>query len=224
MSRDGKAIGAITVAGEHTAAFTERHVNLLKAFADQAVIALENVRLFDEVNARTDDLRELLRQQTATADVLKVISRSAFDLQAVLRTLADSARELCNAPQNMVLLRDGDVLRMAMQVGCPPEFENYIRDNPIRIDLHSGAGRAAFTGQVAHFTDVLNDPEYRLTQGQRTRPLSRCIVSAVMAEKEVIGIFSLGRTVPEAFTDRQIALVRTFADQAVIAIENVRLV
>jgi GAF domain-containing protein len=223
LLREGHPIGVISLGNKTVRPFSDKQIELVQTFADQAVIALENARLFNEVQARTRELSESLQQQTATAEVLKVISRSTFDLNTVLRTLAESARELCNAPQNMVLLRDGDVLRMAMQVGCPPEFEKYVQNNPMKVDPHSGAGRAAFTGQVAHFADVLDDPEYRLSEGQKLGRYRAVLSVPLLREQEVIGIFSLGRTVPEPFTERQIELVRTFADQAVIAIENVRL-
>ena len=120
-------------------------------------------------------------------------------------------------------MRDGEVYRTAMQVGYPPAFEQYIVENPIRPSLHSGAGRAALTREVAHFPDVLLDPDYRLTDGQRLGGYRTMLSVPLLREGEVVGVFSLGRTEPEAFTPRQIELVQSFADQAVIAIENVRL-
>ena len=223
LLREGKVEGVFALARPEPGGFHSRQVELVRGFADQALIAIENVRLFQEVQARTQDLRESLQQQTATAEVLKVISRSTFDLKAVLTTLVQSARELCDAPQGMVLMRDGDVYRTAMQLGYPPEFERYILDNPLPPNPHSGAGRAAFTGQVAHFPDVLADPEYRLNEGQRLGGYRTLLSIPLLREGEVVGIFSLGRTEPDPFTSRQIELVQTFADQAVIAIENVRL-
>jgi GAF domain-containing protein len=139
--RDGNAVGAITVAGEHTAAFTERHVNLLKAFADQAVIAIDNVRLFDEVNARTDDLRESLQQQTATADVLKVISRSTFDLQTVLDTLTESAARLCGADMGAIARQGADGYYHSTNYNFPIDWVK-VADPP-----HSaGAREPSWTG------------------------------------------------------------------------------
>jgi signal transduction histidine kinase len=223
LLREGESIGTIVLRRTEVNPFSDKQIALLQTFADQAVIAIGNVRLFDEVQARTRDLTESLQQQTATADVLKVISRSTFDLNAVLKTLAESARELCDAPQSMVLFRDGDILRMAMQVGYPPEFEQYIRDNEVKVGPNTGAGRAAFTGQVAHFPDVLADPTYRFSEGQRFGGYRAMLSVPLLREQEVIGVFSLGRTEPGAFTERQIELVSTFADQAVIAIENTRL-
>ncbi len=223
LLREGSPIGALFLTRGVVDLFTAQQIDLVTTFADQAVIAIENVRLFDEVQAKTADLSEALQQQTATADVLKVISRSTFDLQAVLTTLVQSARQLCNAPQGMILLRDGEVYRMSMQIGYPPEFERYVLDNPIQPNPHSGAGRAAFTRQVAHFPDVLADPEYRLTEGLRLGGYRALLSIPLLREGEVVGVFSLGRAEPGPFTARQIELVQTFADQAVIAIENVRL-
>jgi GAF domain-containing protein len=203
--------------------FTESQIALVTTFADQAVIAIDNVRLFDEVQARTRDLQESLQQQTATADVLKVISRSAFDLDAVLATLVESARTLCDAPQGVIFLRHGDAYRISKQLGYPPEFEQYLRDNPVWADRGSGAGRAALTSQVAHIPDVLADPEYRLAD-LRQHGRYRAVLSVpLLRDGEVIGVFSLSRIEAVPFTERQIELVHTFADQAVIAIENTRL-
>jgi two-component system, NtrC family, sensor kinase len=219
----GTQIGLISVTRKEPGSFAAHHVQLVRTFADQAVIAIENVRLFDEVQARTRDLSESLQQQTATADVLKVISRSTFDLKAVLTTLVQSARELCSAQRGVVLLRDKDVYRPAMQLGYPPEFEQYIVDHPVELNRHSGAGRAALTRKVAHFPDVLADPEYHLDEGQRLGGYRALLSVPLLREGEVVGVFSLGRIEPAPFSERQIELVQTFADQAVIAIENVRL-
>ena len=223
LMRAGEPIGAFALARSMPQPFTERQVELVTTFADQAVIAIENVRLFDEVQAKTRDLSEALQQQTATAEVLKVISRSTFDLNAVLTILVQSARDLCNAPQCMLFLRENGLYCCAMQVGWPPEVEQYFRDNPIPPGPYSGVGRVAITGQVAHFPDVLADPDYRLP-GHQSRALYRTLLSVpLLRAEEVIGVFSLCRPKPDPFTEREIELVKTFADQAVIAIENVRL-
>ena len=195
----------------------------MRSFADQAVIAIENVRLFDEVQAKTRDLEESLEQQTATADVLKVISRSAFNLDAVLETLVNSMRQLCNAPQGMILLRDGDRLRMALQRGYPLEFESYVVANPPPIAQNTGAGRAAQTRRIVHLPDVLAHSDYRFSEGQRLGQYRAMLSVPMLRDGGWVGVFSLGRPTPGPFTHRQIELVQTFADQAVIAIENVRL-
>jgi two-component system, NtrC family, sensor kinase len=223
LLRDGKPIGMIGPTRAEPGPFADHDVQLLQTFADQAVIAIENARLFNEVQAKTRDLTESLQQQTATAEVLKVISRSAFNLQAVLTTLVRSALDLCNAPIGTFFLREGDVLRVATQVGCPPELVQYFHDNPILLNQGSGAGRAFSTGRVVHFPDVLADPDYRLSKAQRLGGFRSLLAVPLLREQEAIGVFSLSRTRPEPFSPRQIDLVTTFADQAVIAIENVRL-
>jgi two-component system NtrC family sensor kinase len=223
LMNNGAPIGMISVTRKEPGSFADHHVQLVRTFADQAVIAIENVRLFDEVKAKTADLSESLQQQIATADVLKVISRSAFDLQAVLTTLVRSALDLCNAPIGTFFLREGDVLRLATQVGCTAELVQYFHDNPIPLNQSSGAGRAFSTGRVVHFPDVLADPDYRLSEVQRLGDYRSLLAVPLLREQETIGVFSLSRTRPEPFSQRQIDLVTTFADQAVIAIENVRL-
>ena len=220
---EGEAIGVIGVTRVEPGRFADHHVDMLKTFADQAVIAISNVKLFRQVQERTRDLQESLQQQTATAEVLKVISRSAFDLRAVLTTLVRSALELCNAPIGTFFLREGDALRLASQVGCTPELVQYFHDNPIPLNQSSGAGRAFSTGRVVHFPDVLADPDYRLSEVQRLGDYRSLLAVPLLREQETIGVFSLSRTRPEPFSQRQIDLVQTFADQAVIAIENTRL-
>jgi two-component system NtrC family sensor kinase len=216
LMREGESIGVIGLARTRVDPFTQREIELVTTFADQGVIAIENARLLNE-------LRESLQQQTATADVLKVISRSAFDLNAVWRTLVESACTLCDAPQGLIELLDGDVYRLVMQKGYGEAFERYLVENPLRAGSASGTGRAAGTGVVSHIPDVLQDPDYRLTEGQRLGGYRANLAVPLLREQKVIGVFVLARPTPGPFTPRQIALVQTFADQAVIAIENVRL-
>ena len=216
LLRDGEPIGVLGLLRTSVKPFTEKQIELVTTFADQAVIAIENTRLLNE-------LRESLQQQTATADVLKVISRSAFDLNAVWRTLVESACTLCDAPQGLIELLDGNVYKLVMQKGYGEAFERYLIENPLRAGSSSGTGRAAGTGVVSHIPDVLEDPDYRLTEGQRLGGYRANLAVPLLREQKVIGVFVLARPTPGPFTPRQIALVQTFADQAVIAIENVRL-
>ena len=223
LSRDGRVEGAISLVHPEPDAFTQRHIDLVQTFADQAVIAIENVRLFDEVQARTRDIEEALAQQTATADVLKVISRSAFDLQPVLDTLVESAARLCDTEMAFILRRDGEVFRAGAAVGHSPEYMEYLQSHPISINRGSVTGRVALDGRVVQILDVRADPEYTLAQttsltGQRT-----ALGVPLIRDGEVLGVIVLGRRRVEAFTARQIELVETFADQAVIAISNVGL-
>ncbi len=225
MTRDSVVVGVMVIARSQTGPFPQRQIELLRSFADQAVIAIENARLFDEVQAKTRDLGEALQQQTATADVLKVISRSAFDLDSVLATLVTSAAKLCEAEKGVIFLREDNSYHLVSNHGFSPEFEAFAKANPFPADSGSTTTRAAASGAVVQVVDVLEDQtrsvlvrEYQRLGGYRTNlgvPLRR--------EGETVGVFMLARQVVRAFTPRQIELVETFADQAVIAIENVRL-
>ena len=155
LMSNGTPIGMISVTREERGSFTAHYVQLLQTFADQAVIAIENVRLFDEVQARTEDLRESLQQQTATADVLKVISRSAFDLQTVFDTLISSAIELSGAVSGTICVRDGDVFPYRATVGTSPEFAQFLAEHPAIPGRHSTAGRVILSGEVVCIPDVL---------------------------------------------------------------------
>jgi two-component system NtrC family sensor kinase len=219
-----KVIGSIVVAHHEPRVFDEKRVALIKSFADQAVIAIENARLFSELRQRTDDLSESLQQQTATADVLKVISRSAFDLKIVLRTLVESAARLCEAQQAIVTQRGNDGLyRLAASFGYPEKFEEYMKQNPLAPGRATTTGRVALEGKVIHIPDVLADPEYVFPEGQQLGGFRSNLGVPLLRDGVPIGAFVLSRPVVKPFTDKQIELAETFADQAVIAIENVRL-
>jgi GAF domain-containing protein len=222
LLRDGEPIGAFIMTREVVRPFNQRQIDLLQTFADQAVIAIENARLFDEVQAKTRDLEEALQQQTATANVLKVISRSTFDLDSVFRTLVENAVRLCGARTGMIFRRDGELMRLAAADGAIQAFVDYVRANPILRNGQSVTGRAALEARTVHVLDVENDPEY--AYGGRSLERYRSIVAVpLMRDGTPVGVFTLWRHHVEAFTPRQIAFVETFADQAVVAIENVRL-
>ncbi|HEX9588081.1 MAG TPA: GAF domain-containing protein, partial [Bradyrhizobium sp.] len=223
MLKENELIGTITIFRQEVRPFTEKQIALVENFTKQAVIAIENTRLLKELRQRTDDLSESLQQQTATADVLKVISRSAFDLKSVLTTLAESAKSLCGAAFGVIFLRDGDVLRDQAESGCPPALMNFLRDHPIRKSRATFTGRVFMDGKVAHLPDVLLDPEYNFGAAPELGGYRAALAVPLMRDGGVEGVLSLARPDPGPFTSRQIDLVQTFADQAVIAIENARL-
>jgi GAF domain-containing protein len=192
-------------------------------FADQAVIAIENVRLFDEVQARTRDLSESLQQQTATADVLKVISRSTFDLKSVLQTLVESAARLCEADQATITRQIGGKFFRAEAYGFSAKFMNFVKDVPVEPEPGTVLGRALLKGAIIHIPDVLADPDYTWAEAQRLGGFRTMLGVPMLREGVPIGVLALTRSEVRPFTDKQIELVTTFADQAAIAIENVRL-
>ena len=234
MVWEDRGIGAVGVARSR-GAFTEKEIALLQTFADQAVIAIENARMFEEVQAKTRDLTDALQQQTATANVLKVISRSAFDLQAVLTTLAESARDLCGASFVTLSLREGDTMRLRAESGCTPEIVQFMGAHPIRAGRETFTGRVMLSGEAVHLPDVFADPEYDFGEGPRIGNYRALLAVPLLREgrveglrgplgvRQVLGVFALARPDPVPFTERQIEMVRAFADQAVIAIENARL-
>jgi len=223
LLRDGAPIGLIAVTRVEPGPFVEHHVQLLQTFADQAVIAIENVRLFDEVQARTEDLRESLQQQTATADVLKVISRSTFDLKTVLDTLIASAAQLCDADAGHIYLREAETYKLAACSGFSIEYEEFMRRHAIVPGRGSLIGRTAEEGSIVSIPDAPNDPEYTFREAQRLGGFRTMLGIPMLRDGAPIGVLALTRSEVRTFTDKQIELVTTFADQAVIAIENVRL-
>ena len=206
--------------------FTDKQIELVTSFAAQAVIAIENVRLFNELRQRTADLSESLQQQTATADVLKVISRSTFDLQAVLDTLVESAARLCRADRAAIRLARDGLYHHVASYGFTPGQREYMIEHPVPAKPDRGyiAGRVISEGKVVQIEDTKADPEFRLTNVQSGFANVRTMLGVpLLREGNPIGMLVLTRSMVNPFTDKQIELVTTFADQAVIAIENVRL-
>jgi two-component system, NtrC family, sensor kinase len=223
LLREGSVLGTINLNRKRVEPFTERQIELVRTFADQAVIAIENARLLGELQARTRDLEESLEYQTATSDVLNVISRSTADVQPVLDTIAETAARLCANDTATILIRQGGVYRWVANCGVEPEYWAILSQRTMIPNRDTIAGRAALEGRVVHVEDIRADPDYafpeNVASGRRT-----ILGVPLLRESQPIGVISLARNRVEPFSDRQIDLVRTFADQAVIAIENARLI
>ncbi len=230
LMRDGRPLGAITVAHRVVRPFTDQQIALLQTFADQAVIAIENVRLFKELQEKNRALTqahgqvtEALEQQTATSEVLKAISRSAFDLESVLRTLVENAVRLGGAEAGLIYRLEGGVFRPAADYATSPAIKAAVAQIPIPSGRGSVTGRAALERRTVHVADVLADPEYEASERQKKVGNRTTLAVPMQRAGALLGIFALWKTFVEPFTHRQVELVTTFADQAVIAIENVRL-
>jgi two-component system, NtrC family, sensor kinase len=223
LIREGEAIGVVIVRRTEVRPFADRQIDLLKTFATQAVIALENTRLFKAEQARARELAEALQQQTATADVLKVISRSTFDLQTVLDTLVRSAAELCEADMAQIMRPKGDTYQHVAGYGYASNYLEHQKTITIAPGRGSAAGRVLLERRAVQIPDVLADPEYTLTETQRIGGYRTHLGVPLLRERSPIGVILLSRKTVQPFTDKQIELVETFADQAVIAIENARL-
>ncbi|HEX4893312.1 MAG TPA: GAF domain-containing protein, partial [Hyphomicrobiaceae bacterium] len=222
LLREGEPIGVFILGRSEVRPFTERQVSLVETFADQAVIAIENARLFEAEQARTKELAESLRQQTATADVLKAISRSVFDLQPVLDTLVRSAAKLCSADHALIRQRTGENYYVTATEGFSPEQVAHYKSYSPRPVQGSIFGRAVLNKRTEHVPDILADPQFERS-ASRLIGLRAVAVVPLLRDGDVIGVFSLMRVAPRPFTATEIALIETFADQAVIAIENARL-
>src|SRR6516165_8388649 len=216
LMRKGEAVGVRTLRRSEVKPFSNRQITLLRTFADQAVIVIENTRLLNEV-------RESLQQKTATADVLKLISRAAFNLQTVLNALAEAAVHLCGADKGLIRRRDGDRYVAVSTYAFSKEFRQWVAENVLESGGDSIVGRAASTRQTVHIPDVLAEPGWESGDWQRLADFRSAIAVPLLSGADVLGVLVVQRTQPVAFTARQIELLETFADQAVIAIENARL-
>ena len=224
LVKDGLTFGRIVAARSTILPFTDRQIALLQSFADQAVIAIENVRLFDEVQAKTGELGEALQQQTATAEVLKAISRSAFDLETVLTTLTVSAKSLCGAASGVIYRREGNLYRYAAShMDVDPAYRAHEQQVAIQADRGTLIGRVALEKGAVQIADAWTDPEYEEKDEARLGNVRAMLGVPLMLSGEPIGAFALARREPMPFSQREVELVTTFADQAVIAIENARL-
>jgi two-component system NtrC family sensor kinase len=222
LSKDGVVFGRIVAARQEVRPLEDKQIALLQGFAAQAVIAIENARLLQELRARTDDLAESLQQQTATADVLKVIGRSAFDLNQVFETVIESSVRLCGADRANIFRFDGEVLRVVAMYNAPQVLRDWLEQNPIRPGRYSVAARAALERRTIQVEDVREDPEH--TYGVKEVEPCRTVLAVPMLKgDDLLGVILVYHNVVKPFTDKQILVVSTFAEQAAIAIENVQL-
>src|SRR5262249_11011419 len=223
LLREGSPIGVVVLTRHKVRPFTDKQIELATTFADQAVIAIENVRLFDEVKARTREVQESLEYQTAISEVLDVISRSPSDVQPVLDTIAETAQRLCQSEQAYVMKLDRGHYYPAAGKDVQTERIEYLRQHPISPGRGSVCGRVAIDRRTIHIIDALADPEYTLSMAGDRSGYRNILGVPLLREDVVIGVIVLTRAVVQPFTNKQIELVTTFANQALIAIENVRL-
>ena len=223
LRHEGRIAGVLTMAHGEVGAFDAEAVELAHSFAEQAVIAMQNARLIAEQRARTAELQEALGYQTATSEVLQLISRATFDLRPVLQTLAETMARLCDAEMGFILRQEGEEFRAAASVGFTEAFHAYMADHPLRAGRGSVTGRVALERRTIQVEDVAADPEYTLAASTALAGQRTALGVPLLRDGALLGVIVLARKRVEPFTARQVALVSTFADQAVIAIENTRL-
>ena len=222
LLKEGKLIGAFFLYRKEIRRFDDKQMALLARFADQAVIAIENTRLFEEVQARNTELRVALEQQTATSELLKVIGRSTFELQPVFETLAENAVRLCTAERAFVHRFDGQFLRVVATHNVSPELRAFIEGNPMAPGRYGVAARAALERRTVHIEDVRADPEITFA-ARDIEPVRTALAVPMLRSGDMLGVIMIYRHEVSPFTESQVALIETFADQAAIAIENTRL-
>jgi GAF domain-containing protein len=223
LLRGDELIGIFGIHRTRVEPFTDKDIELATSFADQAVIAIENARLFDELRERQAELARSVDELTATSDVLKIISRSSVDLETVLDTLVETVARLCRADQAVMYRRHDNLNYLVASRGLSEEVKEYIRAHPLATDRGTTAGRAVLERRVVHVADVLQDPEYTYWEGQKIQGHRTNLGIPLLREDVLVGLFVVCRTRVDPFTNKEIELVQTFADQAVIAIENARL-
>src|SRR5262245_51308461 len=228
MMKEGELIGAIGVYRQEVQPFTDKQIELVKNFAAQAVIAIENARLLNELRQRTDDLSESLEQQTATSEVLSVISSSPGELDTVFSAILSNALRICEAKFGNLFLYEGGAFREVSNVNTPPGFQAFVRRGPITPNPGTGLARIVSTKQVAHIEDVRKLEAYAsrdpfVVAGAEAGGIRTLLIVPMLKENELIGVIGIYRQEVRPFTEKQIELVQNFAAQAVIAIENTRL-
>ncbi len=223
LLREGVPIGVIALQRKEERPFTDKQIELAATFADQAVIAIENVRLFEAEQQRTRELQESLEYQTATAEVLNVISRSPAELQPVLDSIVRTAARLCSAEYAFIVKYDGSKCHLVAANEVQAEHIKYIANNPVALERGTVTGRVALDRRTIHVPDVLADPEFTQVEWQKVGKQRTVLGVPLLREGALIGVIILARTEVAPFREKQVELVTTFADQAVIAIENVRL-
>ena len=224
MLRAGEPIGAMTIGWAEPDGFGEQQIALLQTFANQAVIAIENVRLFKELEARNSDLTETLEQQTATAEILRVISSSQTDVQPVFETIAENSLRLCDATFSTVFRFDGELVHLEALRNTTPEGADAIRNAfPMPPSRGGASARCILTRSVVHISDVREDPDYVLLGLAETNKFRSILSVPMLRDGNPIGAITVAAPRAVPFPDKQVEVLKTFADQAVIAVENTRL-